>query len=80
MRKWCKIVETEKGDVLFYLEYEPDEDCYGLNRIVDFQGVRANVKLSGFSDEPTQEMFDNLTSTSIAEELISALIELYAGE
>ena len=80
MDRWCKIIETQDTQVLFYIEPEArndDEDCECLHQIVRILGVCADIKVGGIPLENAEKYFDDLNeeSANLVVKVVTDLLE-----
>jgi hypothetical protein len=80
VKQWCKIVQTDKGPVLFWLDYSQKEETDIIHQVFKFKGVCADMKVSGFDKPITQDLFNTLTSDAAAELVVKTVIDFMDGE
>ncbi len=75
MKEWAKVVETQGQQVLFYHEYDSDEDEYVIHQIVkrSKDDLKADIKLIRKSDAFTQENFLKAATVEQADKLIKMI-------
>ena len=78
MKKWCKIIETEKHDVLIQ-RMSTDEDGEHLTISVKLEGVLAQFKPSFGDDEAFADEAFQKYSKEDAETLVKNTLEMFKG-
>lgn len=71
---WCRIIKTKHGAVLFWLEYDTEGDTDVLHQIFKYKDVCADLKVSGWEESVTQELFNHLVTQETADKVAETVI------
>lgn len=64
-RAWCRIIQVEGVSVLFYQDFNHDDDTYQINTLIKTDGAMVNVKVA--KAEPfTQKEFNDYVGEKVA--------------
>jgi len=72
---WCRIVQIEGVSVLFYQDFNHDDDTYQINTLVKTDGALMNIKV--VKAEPfSQEQFNGYVGEDVARAAIKQACDL----
>ena len=78
MVRFARVFDTEKTQVLFYYEYEPDDEQTVFHQILDFEAGRVDlaIRFDGDIIEKVAARLANLTQSD-ADKLVSDMSNFF---
>lgn len=78
IQTWCRIQETDKGQVLFWFETDSEgpEDEHKLHQMFRHDGLKFDLCVGGWKEPLTQEQFDQRTTLDVANTVVEKLMVL----